>query len=84
MESVLTVGYFPVTVYCESCLIKQMNGPLKCQVCDSLHPGNLPKVCLEMDQFLEEQFPNEYLARCEHVRSMKSQSQQGEASFSKF
>lgn len=33
---------------------------LKCEVCQSPHPGDIPKVCLEFDHFLEEQFPEEY------------------------
>lgn len=36
---------------------------LKCQVCKSLHPRGFPKVCLELDHFLEEQFPKEYALR---------------------
>ncbi|KAG1361855.1 putative E3 ubiquitin-protein ligase PRT1 [Cocos nucifera] len=33
--------------------------PLKCQVCQSLHPGEFPSICLDLDHFLEEQFPRE-------------------------
>ena len=34
---------------------------LRCQVCPSPpHPRGFPKVCLVLDQFLEEQFPEEY------------------------
>lgn len=36
---------------------------LKCQVCQTSHPRGLPKVCLELDHFLEEQFPKEYMLR---------------------
>ncbi|XP_031373463.1 E3 ubiquitin-protein ligase PRT1 [Punica granatum] len=52
-------------VYCESCLIVPADEKLKCQVCQSLHPGELPNVCLELNHFLEEQFPEEYaMKRC--------------------
>lgn len=36
---------------------------LRCQVCQSPHPRGFPKVCLELDHFLEEQFPEEYRQR---------------------
>lgn len=47
-------------VYCETCVIKLADEMLRCQVCQSPHPRGFPKVCLEFDQFLEEQFPEEY------------------------
>ncbi|XP_030933670.1 E3 ubiquitin-protein ligase PRT1 isoform X3 [Quercus lobata] len=50
-------------VYCESCVIIPAVEMLKCQVCQTSHPRGLPKVCLELDHFLEEQFPKEYKLR---------------------
>ncbi|KAK7389421.1 hypothetical protein VNO78_24452 [Psophocarpus tetragonolobus] len=50
-------------VYCETCIINISEVMLKCQVCQSAHPGGLPKVCLALDNFLEEQFPEEYAQR---------------------
>ncbi|XP_039160686.1 E3 ubiquitin-protein ligase PRT1-like [Eucalyptus grandis] len=47
-------------VYCESCIVYPADEKLTCQVCKSRHPGGLPKVCLELDHFLEQQFPEEY------------------------
>ncbi|KAL3716216.1 hypothetical protein ACJRO7_007905 [Eucalyptus globulus] len=50
-------------VYCESCIVYPADEKLTCQVCKSRHPGRLPKVCLELDHFLEQQFPEEYALR---------------------
>ncbi|XP_050252893.1 E3 ubiquitin-protein ligase PRT1 isoform X2 [Quercus robur] len=50
-------------VYCESCVIIPAVEMPKCQVCQTSHPRGLPKVCLELDHFLEEQFPKEYMLR---------------------
>lgn len=50
---------FP-TVYCQICVINIDDEMLRCKVCQSPHPRGLPKVCLELDHFLEEQFPEEY------------------------
>ncbi|XP_027352450.1 E3 ubiquitin-protein ligase PRT1-like isoform X2 [Abrus precatorius] len=47
-------------VHCETCVIKIADEMLRCQVCQSPHPRGFPKVCLEFDHFLEEQFPIEY------------------------
>ncbi|KAG8389092.1 hypothetical protein BUALT_Bualt02G0193300 [Buddleja alternifolia] len=41
----------------------EKNAMLTCGVCQSPHPGEVPKVCLEFDHFLEEQFPEEYRVR---------------------
>ncbi|KAK6141672.1 hypothetical protein DH2020_024581 [Rehmannia glutinosa] len=49
--------------FCVCCIVLQTNEMLKCEVCQSLHPGDIPKVCLEFDHFLEEQFPREYELR---------------------
>lgn len=50
-------------VYCESCVIVPAVEMLKCLVCQTSHPRGFPKVCLELDHFLEEQFPKEYMLR---------------------
>jgi hypothetical protein len=49
-------------VYCEACIVLAGEA-IRCQVCQSPHPSGFPKVCLELDHFLEEQFPEEYTAR---------------------
>ncbi|GLU07913.1 hypothetical protein SLE2022_248520 [Rubroshorea leprosula] len=50
-------------VYCEACIINPAVEMLKCQACQSPHPRGTPKVCLELDHFLKEKFPNEYELR---------------------
>ncbi|CAN1140890.1 E3 ubiquitin-protein ligase PRT1 [Linum perenne] len=49
--------------FCECCIVRPANGPIRCQVCQSLHPGGTLKVCLEFDRFLAERFPEEYKSR---------------------
>ncbi|KAL5208717.1 hypothetical protein ABZP36_033152 [Zizania latifolia] len=68
--AVLNCGH----VYCISCLPCLDDGALKCQVCGSLHPGDFPNVCLDLDHFLEEYFPAEYELRQEKVQLMKGES----------
>ncbi|KAL5562095.1 hypothetical protein UlMin_031842 [Ulmus minor] len=50
-------------LYCESCLVDIGDEMLKCIVCQSSHPKGFPKVCLELNFFLEKQFPQEYAQR---------------------
>ncbi|CAA0823877.1 E3 ubiquitin-protein ligase PRT1 [Striga hermonthica] len=54
--------------FCACCIVLQTNELLECGVCQSLHPGDTPKVCLEFDHFLEEQFPKEYALRRETLQ----------------
>ncbi|KAL3645084.1 hypothetical protein CASFOL_010264 [Castilleja foliolosa] len=49
--------------YCACCIEWKTYEMFKCEVCQSPHPGDIPKVCLEFDHFLEEQFPKEYELR---------------------
>ncbi|KAJ1409590.1 Zinc finger, ZZ-type [Sesbania bispinosa] len=55
-------------VYCESCIIDLPDEMLRCQVCQSPHPTGFPKVCLALDHFLEEQFPQEYARRRDSIQ----------------
>lgn len=55
--------FFVFLVYCETCIITPTVQQLKCEVCQCLNPNGFPKVCLELDQFLEEQFSKEYALR---------------------
>ncbi|XP_073144186.1 E3 ubiquitin-protein ligase PRT1 [Henckelia pumila] len=54
--AVLNCGH----VFCKCCIIPPTNEMLMCEVCQHPHPSDIPKVCLEFDHFLEEQFPKEY------------------------
>ncbi|KAI3987652.1 hypothetical protein MKX01_027940 [Papaver californicum] len=66
--------------YCESCLEVPENEALSCQLCQSQHPNGFPKVCLVLDNFLETEFPQEYVQRREDVQHKPVRSQQGIAS----
>ncbi|XP_021907222.1 E3 ubiquitin-protein ligase PRT1 isoform X2 [Carica papaya] len=57
-------------VYCEACLFNPTDEMLRCQVCCSLEPRRFPKVCLEVDHFLEEKFPKEYSLRRDAVKEV--------------
>lgn len=50
-------------VYCETCIIKPTDKQIRCQICQCLNPIRCPKICLELDHFLEEQFSKEYASR---------------------
>ncbi|XP_027093587.1 E3 ubiquitin-protein ligase PRT1 isoform X1 [Coffea arabica] len=72
--------YHPVVLncghaYCESCIVTQTNETVKCQKCESRHPGQTPKVCLEFDNFLKEQFPADYALRRSIIQLKQSCSQ---------
>ncbi|XP_023515020.1 E3 ubiquitin-protein ligase PRT1 [Cucurbita pepo subsp. pepo] len=53
--------------FCESCINLRVE-TLECQVCQSLQPRGFPNVCLELDQFLKEQLPEEYKLRSDSVQ----------------
>ncbi|KAL0920236.1 hypothetical protein M5K25_009357 [Dendrobium thyrsiflorum] len=65
--TVLNCGH----VFCESCLATIGSEALKCHVCQSMHPGEFPKICLDLDHVLEEQFPNEYATRRERLKQLE-------------
>lgn len=71
-------------VLCECCMSSLANGPLKCPVCESMHPGEFPNVCLDLDHFLEEQFPQQYTTRKEEALRKRAKCQNEESSSSKF
>nr|GFA40716.1 E3 ubiquitin-protein ligase PRT1-like isoform X1 [Tanacetum cinerariifolium] len=50
-------------VFCEACVTIPTEWVLKCQVCELRHPSGVPKVCMELDNFLEEQYSSEYALR---------------------
>lgn len=70
--TVLNCGH----VFCESCLASMGSEALKCHICQSIHPGEFPKICLDLDRFLEEQFPNEYTTRRERLQQLKKLNDQ--------
>ncbi|KAK3187847.1 hypothetical protein Dsin_027408 [Dipteronia sinensis] len=52
-------------VLCESCVVVPEDGDLRCPVCQSVHSHGLPRVCLILEHFLEEQFPQLYAEKRE-------------------
>ncbi|CAN8268578.1 unnamed protein product [Cochlearia groenlandica] len=52
-------------VYCEGCVVdmSEENEKIKCQECHVCDPRGFPKVCLVLEQLLEENFPEEYNSR---------------------
>ena len=53
------------TVYCEGCVVDmfQEGEKIKCQECHISDPRGFPKVCLVLEQLLEENYPEEYNSR---------------------
>ncbi|GAB4841331.1 hypothetical protein Ancab_022057 [Ancistrocladus abbreviatus] len=62
--AVLNCGH----VYCETCIAVPEDDIFRCRVCESPHPSDFPKVCLEFSKFLEEKFPKEYASRRDAVQ----------------
>ncbi|KAK9053363.1 hypothetical protein SSX86_029996 [Deinandra increscens subsp. villosa] len=62
-------------VYCEGCITVPTEGMLKCQVCECRHPSGFPKVCRELDHFLEEEFSSEYALRRSVIQQNQEQKQ---------
>ncbi|KAK2643936.1 hypothetical protein Ddye_019131 [Dipteronia dyeriana] len=52
-------------VLCESCVVIPEDGYFRCPVCQSVHSLGLPGVCLILEHFLEEQFPQLYAEKRE-------------------
>ncbi|XP_038877742.1 E3 ubiquitin-protein ligase PRT1 isoform X2 [Benincasa hispida] len=59
--------------FCESCINSQVE-TLECQVCQFVQPRGFPNVCLELDQFLKEQFPEEYSLRRDSIQLVLAKS----------
>ncbi|KAJ7961512.1 E3 ubiquitin-protein ligase PRT1 [Quillaja saponaria] len=55
-------------VFCDGCIMKRADEMLRCQVCQSPYLRGFPKVCLELDNFLKDQFPEEYALRRDAVQ----------------
>ncbi|WMV48243.1 hypothetical protein MTR67_041628 [Solanum verrucosum] len=50
-------------VYCENCVINPSNKLCRCPVCQLEHPNGYPSICLILEHYLEEQFPELYAER---------------------
>ncbi|KMT05610.1 hypothetical protein BVRB_7g167510 [Beta vulgaris subsp. vulgaris] len=69
--AVLNCGH----VYCEACIIVPEDDIIICKVCECPHPSDCPNVCLEFNNFLEEQFPKDYAARRASVEQKQARFQ---------
>ncbi|MCD7453250.1 hypothetical protein HAX54_020290 [Datura stramonium] len=50
-------------VYCENCVINPSDKLCRCPVCQLEHPNGYPNICLVLEHYLEEQFPELYAER---------------------
>ncbi|XP_006360357.1 E3 ubiquitin-protein ligase PRT1 [Solanum tuberosum] len=50
-------------VYCENCVINPSDKLCRCPVCQLEHPNGYPNICLILEHYLEEQFPELYAER---------------------
>ncbi|KAH9626112.1 hypothetical protein KSS87_002986 [Heliosperma pusillum] len=75
--AVLNCGH----VLCKGCIVVPEDGIIICRVCEIPHPTDCPNICLELNNFLEERFPDEYAERKGNVEEMKSQFQHKNPSF---
>ncbi|KAL8092869.1 hypothetical protein AgCh_034932 [Apium graveolens] len=62
-------------VYCETCISIPADEKLRCQLCQSLHPKGIPKVCLELHHLLGTQFPTEYELQKYKIKHIDSQQE---------
>ncbi|CAI0561047.1 unnamed protein product [Linum tenue] len=65
--------------FCGSCIIQLVDEAVKCQECGSLQPRGALKVCLEFDNFIAEQFPEEYQSRREAAQHAHAKLQNATA-----
>ncbi|KAL9228316.1 hypothetical protein vseg_003909 [Gypsophila vaccaria] len=66
--AVLNCGH----VLCKACIMVPEDGVIICKVCEIPHPSDCPNICLELNNFLEQQFPDEYALRKENAEELKS------------
>ncbi|KAJ3682372.1 hypothetical protein LUZ60_014945 [Juncus effusus] len=78
LPSVLNCGH----VYCDSCMLSMAGEKIICKVCKSPHPGEFPNVCLDLNHFIEENFPKEYSLKKQNAIVKKSKCQPGALSSS--
>ncbi|KAL1190579.1 E3 ubiquitin-protein ligase PRT1 [Cardamine amara subsp. amara] len=66
-------------VYCEGCVVDmaEESEKIKCQECHVYDPRGFPKVCLVLDQLLEENFPEEYNSRRSGIQKAHAHTSKG-------
>jgi len=69
-------------VYCEGCVVDmaEESEKIKCQECNVCDPRGFPKVCLILEQLLEENFPEEYNSRSSKVQKTLAHNSKGSKS----
>ncbi|KAG2306949.1 hypothetical protein Bca4012_084097 [Brassica carinata] len=71
-------------VYCEGCVVVMMDQErekIKCKECNVCDPRRFPKVCLALEQLLEENFPEEYTSRRSGIHKKLAHNSKGNFQF---
>lgn len=66
-------------MYCEGCLVDmaEKSEKIRCQECNVCDPRGFPKVCLILEQLLEENFPEEYNSRRSGIQKTLAHNSKG-------
>ncbi|CAL9222260.1 unnamed protein product [Arabidopsis halleri] len=66
-------------VYCEGCVVDmaEESEKIKCLECNVCDPRGFPKVCLILEQLLEENFPEEYKSRTSGIQKRLAHNSKG-------
>ncbi|XP_071719034.1 E3 ubiquitin-protein ligase PRT1-like [Rutidosis leptorrhynchoides] len=67
-------------VFCEVCIVGVTNEQCRCPVCQNVHPNGYPKVCCDLDRFLEQHLSEEYNAKKVAINKLSETSEQKIAS----
>lgn len=70
-------------MYCEGCVVDmaEESEKIKCQECHVCDPRGFPKVCLVLEQLLEENFPEEYNSRKSGIQKTLAHNSKGSKSY---
>lgn len=67
-------------MYCEGCVVDMMDQESEKIICKECHvcdPRRFPKVCLALEQLLEESFPEEYSSRRSLIQKKLTHNSRG-------
>lgn len=66
-------------MYCEGCVVDmaEKSEKIRCQECHICDPRGFPKVCLVLEELLEENFPEEYSSRKSGVQKTLAHNSKG-------
>lgn len=70
-------------MYCEGCVadMAEESEKIKCLECNVCDPRGFPKVCLILEQLLEENFPEEYKSRTSGIQKRLAHNSKGSKSY---